>query len=98
MMRVAFIYPALPFDKEHHSEALPIGLLYLTSVIEKTYGAKVDIFDSRYGPALPELSKVNRYDVIGFTALTMQINHALSMARRLKTGGSGENWMLMPRP
>jgi len=87
LMHIAFIYPALPFDKEHHFEALPIGLLYLTSVIEKTPGAQVDIYDNRYGPALPDISKANQYDVIGFTAMTMQINHALDMARQLKNAG-----------
>lgn len=86
-MHIAFIYPALPFDKEHHFEALPIGLLYLTAVAQKAYGTKVDIFDSRYGPALPEISRVNQYDVIGFTAMTMQVNHALEMARQLKIAG-----------
>jgi radical SAM superfamily enzyme YgiQ (UPF0313 family) len=77
----------LQFDKEHHFKSLPIGLLYLTSVIEKNYGPIVDIFDSRFGPALPDLSKINRYDVIGFTAMSMQINHALRMAQQLKNDG-----------
>lgn len=86
-MRIAFVYPALDFDREHHFEALPIGLLYLTSVIEKRYGPIVDIFDSRHGPALPDLSQINQYDVIGFTAMSMQINHALGMARRLRKAG-----------
>jgi anaerobic magnesium-protoporphyrin IX monomethyl ester cyclase len=86
-MRIAFVYPALQFDNEHHFEALPIGLLYLTSVIEKEYGTIVDIFDSRHGPALPDPSKINEYDVIGFTAMSMQINHALRMAQGLKKTG-----------
>ena len=86
-MRIAFVYPALQFDVEHHFEALPIGLLYLTAVVEKEYGTSVDIYDSRYGPALPELSTANQYDVIGFTAMSMQINHALRLARKLKDGG-----------
>ena len=86
-MRIAFIYPALQFDVEHHFEALPIGLLYLTSVIEKEYGDIVDIFDSRHGPALPEFSTMNQYDIIGFTAMSMQINHALRLAKKLKQAG-----------
>lgn len=86
-MRIAFVYPALQFDKEHHFEALPIGLLHLTSVIEKEYGTCVDIFDSRHRSSLPDLSTVNEYDVIGFTAMSMQINHALRMAQKLKKAG-----------
>jgi radical SAM superfamily enzyme YgiQ (UPF0313 family) len=86
-MRIAFVYPALQFDVEHHFDALPIGLLYLTAIIEREYGPCVDIYDSRHGPALPELSNINQYDVIGFTAMSMQINHALRMAQKLKKAG-----------
>ena len=66
---------------------MPLGLLYLTSVIEEKYGRIVDIFDSRYGTALPDVSTINDYDIIGFTAMSMQINHALRMAQQLRNKG-----------
>ena len=86
-MRIALIYPATEFDRRHHSAALPVGLLYLAAVAEKRRGANVDIFDARHGPTLPDLSHVNDYDVIGFTAMTTQISNALGLARRLRKAG-----------
>ena len=86
-MRIAFIYPATDFDLEYHKEALPIGLLYLTSVAEQQYGAQVDIFDRRHGEALPSAERVNDYDLIGFTAMSMQAPTALRLARRLRQTG-----------
>ena len=86
-MRIAFIYPSIQFDMEHHFIPLPMGLLSLTAVVQKKYDSNVDIFDSRHGAELPDLSTVNQYDVIGFTAMSMQITHALNLAKTLKDAG-----------
>jgi radical SAM superfamily enzyme YgiQ (UPF0313 family) len=56
-------------------------------MIEQEYGNCVDIYDSRHGPALPDFSTINQYDVIGFTAMSMQINHALRLAQRVRKAG-----------
>ena len=86
-MHIAFVYPATEFDNKYHKESLPIGLLYLTAVVENIYGAKVDIFDSRHNQPLPDLSRINSYDVIGFTSMSMQISNALRLARKIREAG-----------
>lgn len=83
-MRIAFVYPATEFDKHYHPNALPIGLLYLAAMAEQRLGASVDIFDSRHGPELPSLDRINDYDLIGFTAMSMQANTAVGLARRIR--------------
>ena len=85
-MKIAFIYPATQFDLEYHAAALPIGLLYLTAVAEAR-GMDVDIFDIRHGKQLPDSSQLNSYDVIGFTAMSMQVTHALDLAGQLRANG-----------
>lgn len=86
-MHVALIYPATKFDRKYHYESLPVGLLYLCSILEQSGLAEVDLFDSRYGQSLPNRRDVDSYDVIGFTAMSMQIQNALRLARRLKDWG-----------
>ncbi|MBN1476581.1 radical SAM protein [Candidatus Sumerlaeota bacterium] len=86
-MRVAFIYPATDFDQEYHAEALPMGLLYLTAVLERDQLAEIDLFDSRHGDALPSPSRLSEYDVIGFTAMSMQVTHALRLAQWIRDSG-----------
>ncbi len=85
-MRIAFIYPATDFDLKYHKEAMPIGLLYLAAVAEQ-YGAQVDIYDRRHGEVIPPPQRVNDYDLIGFTAMSMQIPTALRLARRIRRSG-----------
>lgn len=85
-MRVAFVYPATEFDKKYHAEALPTGLLYLTAVAEQR-GAQVDLFDSRHWNAIPDAPHVNDYDLIGFTAMSMQVPRALSLVRKVRRSG-----------
>lgn len=86
-MRIAFIYPATPFDLKYHADALPTGLLYLTAVAERRCGASVDVFDSRHGPAAPSPDEARRYDLIGFTGMSMQASTALRLARSIRRGG-----------
>jgi len=86
-MNIALIYPATNFDNIYHKFALPTGLLSLASVVEERGLAKVDIFDSRHMDAVPSATDLINYDVIGFTAMSMQITHALSLAREIRAKG-----------
>gem|GEM_PF-5270222 len=86
-MRIAFIYPATEFDCLHHAVSLPMGLLYLTAMAEQLSGVEVDIFDVRYGPAAPSSEDLPRYDLIGFTAMSMQVITALKIANDLRAKG-----------
>ncbi len=86
-MRVAFVYPSTEFDHRYHAESLPVGILHLTSVLEKSGLATVDIFDDRHGMALPAVSEINSYDLIGFTSMSMQISRALDLAREVRSAG-----------
>ena len=86
-MRIAFIYPATEFDTRYHETALPIGLLHLTSVAERFHGTTVDIFDNRHGPERPTAEQLKQYDIIGFTAMSMQVTTALRIARGIRKDG-----------
>jgi radical SAM superfamily enzyme YgiQ (UPF0313 family) len=86
-MNIAFIYPATEFDNIYHKYALPSGLLSLASVIETKGFGVVDIYDSRHMAELPDINDLNKYDVIGFTSMSMQISHALSLAQKLRFNG-----------
>jgi anaerobic magnesium-protoporphyrin IX monomethyl ester cyclase len=86
-MNIALIYPAIEFDNIYHKFALPSGLLSLTSVIETNGYGTVDIYDSRHMAEIPGGDSLKTYDVIGFTAMSMQISHALSLAQELRTRG-----------
>jgi hypothetical protein len=86
-VRIAFIYPATEFDCLHHAVSLPMGLLYLTAMAEQLSGVEVDIFDVRYGPAAPSSEDLPRYDLIGFTAMSMQVITALKIANDLRAKG-----------
>jgi radical SAM superfamily enzyme YgiQ (UPF0313 family) len=86
-MKIAFIYPAIEFDHVFHKYALPIGLLSLASVVESSGLGVVDIYDSRHMAALPGADKLDDYDVVGFTAMSMQVSHALSLAQELRSNG-----------
>lgn len=83
-MKIALIYPAEKVDKKVLPDCLPMGILYLAAVAEKIYGASVDIYDGRQGEPYPSPSKLNDYDLIGFTSLTMQITHALRIGSEFK--------------
>lgn len=86
-MRIALIYPAVEFDLKYHPSSLPLGLLYLAACAEQQYGATVDVFDSRHGEAIPSPQQVDDYDLIGFTAMSMQVKHALRLASKLRESG-----------
>ncbi|MCX8038198.1 MAG: radical SAM protein [Candidatus Sumerlaeia bacterium] len=86
-MRIALIYPATAFDHRYHVESLPIGLLYLAAVARECANAKVEVFDSRHGPAAPPPERLADYDLIGFTAMSMQISTALRLAHRIRRAG-----------
>jgi len=82
-MRIAFVYPATQFDIAHHKDSLPNGLLSLIAVLERDHGRNVDLFDARFGPALPG----PEYDVVGFTCMSMQISHSMQLVDELRAGG-----------
>jgi radical SAM superfamily enzyme YgiQ (UPF0313 family) len=86
-MKIALIYPATEFDNIYHKYALPYGLLSLTAVVEGNGIGSVDIFDSRHMSAVPGTEDLNKYDVIGFTAMSMQVTHALDMAKEIRRSG-----------
>lgn len=87
-MIIALVYPATEFDMEFHREALPNGLLSIASVVEKNQERSVDLFDPRHlGKALPEKEDINKYSVIGFTAMSMQMNHCLKLIRKVREMG-----------
>lgn len=86
-MRIALIYPATDFDRRHHPDALPNGILYLAALVERRRGDTVDVFDARHGPPFPDRAQLRRYNLIGFTAMTTQISNALKLARRICDGG-----------
>ncbi len=83
--RLCLIYPASDFDIEHHKDALPNGLLSLAAVVEQVSQHAVDVFDARNTKAMPD--DPSRYDVIGFTSMSMQIKHALHLVARVREQG-----------
>ena len=86
-MKIAFVYPATEFDHAFHKYALPSGLLSLAAVIETTGLGTVDIFDSRHMSGIPDKEELKSYDVIGFTAMSMQVSYALALAGQLRSDG-----------
>ena len=86
-MKIAFIYPATQIDKKVLPNTLPIGLLYLTSMAEKAYGAQVDVYDSRHGTAFPGPERLNDYGLIGFSSMSLQVSEALNMAHKARKAG-----------
>ena len=89
-MKIAFIYPASPFDQKALGNVLPSGILYLTSMAEMRYGAQVDVYDARHGRPFPPPERLNDYDLIGFTGMSLQVSHALGLVKKVrKTGFKG---------
>jgi radical SAM superfamily enzyme YgiQ (UPF0313 family) len=84
-VKIAFVYPATEFDIINHKDSLPNGLLYLAAVIEKENVAEVSLFDARHGEALP--ANPSEFDVIGFTAMSMQIDHAVELVQKVREQG-----------
>ena len=86
-MRIALVYPATEFDMQHHRDSLANGLLCLASAVETAPGRQVDIFDSRHTQAIPDPKDFDRYDVVGFTAMSMQSLHAIDLAKQIRQRG-----------
>ncbi len=86
-MRIALVYPATEIDRKVLPDCLPMGILYLAAVAEKVLGATVDVYDARHGRKFPRMKHINDYDVIGFSAMTMQARTALNLAKRARKAG-----------
>jgi anaerobic magnesium-protoporphyrin IX monomethyl ester cyclase len=86
-MRIALVYPATRIDKKVLPECLPMGILYLAAIAERDAGATVDVYDARHGSIFPPMKRINDYDVIGFSAMTLQVTTALKLANRARKAG-----------
>ena len=86
-MRVALIYPATDFDLQFHRDSLSNGLMSLAASVETDPTRQVNIFDRRHTLPLPPAEDYDRYDVIGFTAMSMQVLHAIALVQELRRRG-----------
>ena len=86
-MRIALIYPATRVDKRVSADSLPMGILYLAAALEKNLGIQVDVYDARHGPDFPAPAILSDYDAMGFSVMTMQARHALSLTRKARRHG-----------
>jgi len=87
MAKVVLIYPPMAFGKKRGFGFPPLGILYIATFLKKK-GIDVKVIDSFIeGYTLEELEReILKEDpnIVGFSAMTCQVNAVLDIAKKLK--------------